>query len=56
MDGPAPDEEDDKGEPLLDESEIIHEVPVGEEGRPSLYLFPLVCICMYACCLFHLWV
>lgn len=37
MDSPIPPEEDDQGEVFLDDSDIIHEITVDEEG-PSVYL------------------
>lgn len=52
MNNPMPHEEDDQGEVFLDESDIIDEIAVDEEG-PSIYLPPFVCICtlhMYAIC------
>lgn len=38
-------EEDDHGEVFLDEADIIHEVPVDEEGLSFLLLILHLCSC-----------
>jgi hypothetical protein len=51
MKSPTPhqhDEEDDDGEVFLDESDIVHELPIDEEG-PSSSLSLALLVNMYSC-------